>query len=99
MPTESYGDFGLGARVSARDRPALATARPAARLTPGSAADFTNIRQALPDLAGAPKPGKPGPGRPPGSTKRQATRHEVGKSVKRDQPEKKTRRQKGYITS
>ena len=57
---------------------------------------FRNIRQALPDLAGAPKPGKPGPGRPPGSkNRRPATRHDVGKTVKRDQPSKKTRRQKG----
>ena len=100
MPTESYGNFGLGGRVSARDRPALATARPAGPADPRVRRGFRNIRQALPDLAGAPKPGKPGPGRPPGSTNRRpATRHEVGKSVKRDQPEKKTRRQKGYITS
>jgi hypothetical protein len=50
----------------------------------------------LPDLVGAPKPGKPGPGRPPGSkNRRPAARHDVGKTVKRDQPEKKTRRQKG----
>jgi hypothetical protein len=57
---------------------------------------FRNIRQALPDLAGAPKPGKPGPRRPPGSkNRRPATRHDVGKTIKRDQPDKKTRRQKG----
>ncbi|HTP15054.1 MAG TPA: hypothetical protein VMK13_04375, partial [Streptosporangiaceae bacterium] len=51
---------------------------------------FRNIRQALPDLAGAPKPGKPGPGRPPGSkNRRPATRHDVGKTVKRAEPTKK----------
>ena len=51
---------------------------------------FRNIRQALPHLASAPKPGKPGPGRPPGSRNRHpATRHDVGKTVKRDQPTKK----------
>ena len=46
---------------------------------------FRNIRQALPDPASAPKPGKPGPGRPPGSkNRRPAIRHDVGKTVKRD---------------
>ena len=70
---------------------------PPGRLTPARVRrGFRNIRQALPDLASAPKPGKPGPGRPPGSKNRHpATRHDVGKTVKRDQPKKKTRRQKG----
>ena len=50
----------------------------------------------LPGLASAPKPGKPGPGRPPGSkNRRPATRHDVGKTVKRDQRKKETRRQDG----
>ena len=57
---------------------------------------FRNIRQALPDLASAPKPGKPGPGRPPGSKNRcPATRHDVGKTVKRDETRKENRRQAG----
>ena len=70
---------------------------PPGRLTPARVRrGFRNIRQALPDLASAPKPGKPGPGRPPGSkNRRPATRHDVGKTVKRDEPRKKTRRQKG----
>ena len=70
---------------------------PPGRLTPARVRrGFRNIRQALPDLASAPKPGKPGPGRPPGSkNRRPATRHDVGKTVKRDEPKKKTRRQKG----
>jgi DDE superfamily endonuclease len=70
---------------------------PPGRLTPARVRrGFRNIRQALPDLASAPKPGKPGPGRPPGSKNRHpATRHDVGKTVTRDQPKKKTRRQKG----
>jgi hypothetical protein len=70
---------------------------PAGRLTPARVRrGFRNIRQMLPRLASAPKPGKPGPGRPPGSKNRHpATRHDVGKTVKRDQPEKKSRRQKG----
>ena len=70
---------------------------PPGRLTPSRVRrGFRNIRQALPGLAGAPKPGKPGPGRPPGSkNSHPATRHDVGKTVKRNQPSKKTRRQKG----
>jgi hypothetical protein len=44
---------------------------PPGRLTPARVRrGFRNIRQTLPDLAGAPKPGKPGPGRPPGSKNR-----------------------------
>jgi DDE superfamily endonuclease len=64
---------------------------PPGRLTPARVRrGFRNIRQALPDLASAPKPGKPGPGRPPGSkNRRPATRHDVGKTVKRDEPKKK----------
>jgi hypothetical protein len=64
---------------------------PPGRLTPARVRrGFRNIRQALPHLASAPKPGKPGPGRPPGSRNRHpATRHDVGKTVKRDQPTKK----------
>ena len=60
------------------------------RLTPARVRrGFRNIRQALPCPAGAPKPGKPGPGRPPGSrNRRPATRHDVGKTVKRTEPKK-----------
>ena len=70
---------------------------PPGRLTPARVRrGFRRIRQALPRLASAPKPGKSGPGRPPGSkNRRKATRHDVGKTVKRDEPKKKTRRQKG----
>jgi hypothetical protein len=70
---------------------------PPGRLTPARVRrGFRSIRQTLPDLASAPKPGKPGPGRPPGSkNRRPATRHDVGKTIKRDDPEKKDRRQKG----
>jgi DDE superfamily endonuclease len=70
---------------------------PDGRLTPARVRrGFRNIRQTLPDLASAPKPGKPGPGRPPGSkNRRPATRHDVGKTVKRDEPRKETRRQTG----
>ena len=57
---------------------------------------FRNIRQALPELASAPKPGKPGPGRPPGSkNRRPATRHDVGKTVKRTGNKEDSRKQPG----
>ena len=70
---------------------------PSGRLTPARARrGFRNIRHTLPDLTGAPKPGKPGPGHPPGSKNRHpASRHDVGKTVKRDQAEKESRRQTG----
>ena len=70
---------------------------PPGRLTPARVRrGFRNIRQTLPGLASAPKPGKPGPGRPAGSkNRRPATRHDVGKTVKRDKPNKESRRQTG----
>jgi DDE superfamily endonuclease len=70
---------------------------PPGRLTPARVRrGFRRIRQTLPGLAGAPKPGKPGPGRPPGSKNRHpATRHDVGKTARRDDQDKKTRRQAG----
>ena len=75
--------------------PAMARPRPHRRPPPALAAPgprpatparvrrgFRNIHGALPCLAGAPKPGKPGPGRPPGSkNRRPATRHDVGKTA------------------
>jgi len=70
---------------------------PPGRLTPARVRrGFRNIRQALPDLAGAPKPGKSGPGRPPGSkNRRPATRHDVGKTAKRAENKKTARKQAG----
>jgi len=64
---------------------------PPGRLTPARVRrGFRSIRQTLPGLAGAPKPGKPGPGRPPGSkNRRPATRYDVGKTVKHEEPNKK----------
>ena len=55
---------------------------PPGRLTPARVRrGFRNIRATLPCPAGAPKPGKPGPGRPPGSkNRRPAQRHDVGKN-------------------
>ena len=59
---------------------------PDGRLTPARVRrGFRNIRAALPCPARAPKPGKPGPGRPPGSkNRRPAQRHDVGKNRNND---------------
>jgi hypothetical protein len=67
------------------------------RLTPARVRrGFRRIRQDLPVPASAPKPSRPGPGRPAGSkNRRPAIRHDVGKTVKREEPKKKTRRQEG----
>jgi len=62
--------------------------RPAApnRLTPARVRrGFRNIRPTTPLLARAPKPGRPGPGRPPGSRNRHpAANYDVGTTVKRN---------------
>jgi hypothetical protein len=52
---------------------------PAGRLTPARVRrGFRAVHGTLPRLAAAPKPGKPGPGRPPGSKNRHpAARHDV----------------------
>jgi hypothetical protein len=70
---------------------------PPGRLTPARVrAGFRNIRQTLPSLASAPKPGRPGPGRPPGSkNSHPATRHDVGKTVIRNENAKKRRKRTG----
>jgi len=59
---------------------------PHGRLTPARVRrGFRNLRPKTASPAGAPKPAKPGPGRPTGSRNRhRATRHDVGKTVKRD---------------
>jgi hypothetical protein len=92
-----YAQLRIARRLAADIRLPWQRPCPPGRLTPARVRrGFRSIRQALPDLAGAPKPGKPGPGRPPGSKNRYpAARHDVGKTVTRDQPSKKTRRQKG----
>ena len=57
------------------------------RLTPARVRrGFRNIRPTTLLPARAPKPSRPGPGRPPGSRNRHpATSHDVGKTIKRDQ--------------
>ncbi|MGH3283277.1 MAG: NF041680 family putative transposase, partial [Streptosporangiaceae bacterium] len=64
---------------------------PPGRLTPARVRrGFRRIRENLPVPASAPKPSRPGPGRPKGSkNQRPATRHDVGKTVKREEPTKK----------
>ena len=59
---------------------------PPGRLTPARVRrGFRNIRAKTAQPAGAPKPGKPGPGRPPGSKNRRlAPRYDVGKTTKRE---------------
>jgi hypothetical protein len=58
---------------------------PPEKLTPARVRrGFRNIRANLPGLARAPKPSRPGPGRPAGSrNKTKAPVHDVGKSGKR----------------
>ena len=73
--------------------------KPAApgRLTPARVRrGFRNIRATVGCPAGAPKPGKPGPGRPPGSkNRRPATRHDVGKNLKKATASKAVSKQTG----
>jgi hypothetical protein len=70
---------------------------PPGRLTPARVRrGFRNIRATMPCPAGAPKPGKPGPGRPPGSkNRRPAPRHDVGKTTKRELTHKAKRERTG----
>lgn len=58
---------------------------PANRLTPARVRrGFRNIRRITTHPASAPKPSRPGPGRPPGVKNHEpAPRHDVGKTVKR----------------
>jgi hypothetical protein len=63
------------------ERPAPPGQLTAARVRRG----FRNIRATAPCPAGAPKPGQPGPGRPPGSkNRRPAPRYDVGKTTRRE---------------
>jgi hypothetical protein len=70
---------------------------PPGRLTPARVRrGFRNIRATMPCPAGAPKPGKPGPGRPPGSkNRRPAPRYDVGKTTRRERTLKAKRERTG----
>jgi hypothetical protein len=74
------------------ERPALPGRLTPARVRRG----FRNIRATLPHLTSAPKSGKPGPGRPPGSrNRRPAPRHDVGKTTTRARSLKAQRERAG----
>ena len=74
------------------ERPALPGRLTPARVRRG----FRNIHATIGCPAGAPKPGKPGPGRPPGSrNRRPAPRHDVGKTTKREPTLKAHRKHAG----
>jgi hypothetical protein len=70
---------------------------PPERLTPARVRrGFRNIRATIGCPAGAPKPGKPGPGRPSGSkNRRPAPRHDVGKTTRRKRSLKARRERAG----
>ena len=70
---------------------------PPGRLTPARVRrGFRRVRANTSSPASAPKPGKPGPGRPPGSKNRHpATRHDVGKDPDKAKPRRKARRSGG----
>jgi hypothetical protein len=70
---------------------------PPGRLTPARVRrGFRNIRAAAAQPASAPKPGKPGPGRPPGSkNRRPAPRYDVGKTTRREPTLKAMRERAG----
>jgi hypothetical protein len=70
---------------------------PPGRLTPARVRrGFRNIRTTAAQPASAPKPAKPGPGRPPGSKNRHpAPRHDVGKTTKRERTLKARRERAG----
>ena len=62
-----------------------------ARLTPARVRrGFRNLHPNTVRPASAPKPSRPGPGRPPGSKNRPAPRYDVGKTVKQDRTRKHT---------
>ena len=74
----------LARRLAAGER--LPWQRPClpGRLTPARVRrGFRAIHGTMPVLTAAPKPGRPGPGRPPGAkNRRPATRHDVGKAAR-----------------
>jgi DDE superfamily endonuclease len=88
----AYAQLHLARRLAADIRLPWQQPCPPGRLTPARVRrGFRRIHQDLPVPASAPKPSRPGPGRPAGSkNQRPATRHDVGKTVKREEPKKET---------
>jgi hypothetical protein len=68
---------------------------PAERLTPGRVRrGFTRIQRTTAHPAAAPKPTRPGPGRPKGRTSTPATRHPVGKKTTKTGATKRRKKQR-----
>jgi hypothetical protein len=82
----AYAQLRLARPLAADLRRPWERPAPPGRLTPARVRrGFRNIRAKAAQPASAPKPGKPGPGRPPGSrNRRPAPRHDVGKTTKRE---------------
>jgi hypothetical protein len=82
----AYAQLRLARALAADLRLPWERPAPAGRLTPARVRrGFRNIHATIPSQASAPKPGRPGPGRPPGSrNRRPAARHDVGKTTKRE---------------
>jgi hypothetical protein len=81
----AYAQLYLARDLAADDRLPWQQPCPPGRATPSRVRrGFRRVRQTLPVPASAPKPSRPGPGRPKGSkNRRPATRCDVGKTVKR----------------
>ena len=99
---EVGNDYDIGARLLARHltkdlRRPLEKPAPPGRLTPARVRRwFRHLRQTTTRPARAPKPSRPGPGRPKGSkNKTPAPRPEVGKTIKRDTSLKERRERTG----
>ena len=80
----AYAQLRLARPLAADLRRPWERPAPPGRLTPARVRrGFRRVRATIPCPATAPKPGKPGPGRPPGSkNRRPATRYHVGKNHK-----------------
>ncbi|HEX7268892.1 MAG TPA: hypothetical protein VF256_15920, partial [Streptosporangiaceae bacterium] len=86
--TAVYAQLRLARPLAADLRRPWERPAPPGRLTPARVRrGFRRVRTTTPCPASAPKPGKPGPGRPPGSkNRRPATRHDVGKNPNKAKP-------------
>jgi DDE superfamily endonuclease len=93
----AYAQLRLARPLAADLRRPWERPAPPGRLTPARVRrGFRNIRAKTAQPASAPKPGKPGPGRPPGSKNRHpAARHDVGKTTKRERTLKAKRERAG----
>jgi hypothetical protein len=93
----AYAQLRLARPLAADLRRPWERPAPPGRLTPARVRrGFRNIRAKTAQPASAPKRGKPGPGRPPGSKNRHpAPRHDVGKTTKRERTLKARRERAG----